>query len=269
VRRDRFVPVLDDLEGRRRPGWELEWHNAYADLYSVAGPAGAVNARVGRFYLPLGLNLQTDTHGTVLQLSNEQNLGYERDWYAGLWGAASEGLAYDAYYMLGSGHRPEFRGQQGLAGARLSLGSVFAYERGLEGGLAALAGERLSEEGARVGTRRYGVDARLRRPVPTGSASALLEVNAGADDGRGVVMQLYQAEYLRASRRWGLAAQYRRRWQDGVGADGSAIGELSWYLRNDPGNSDLHWIKLNVERRIEKATARGDTVLAAQYYRYW
>ena len=49
---------------------------------------GRFNFRAGRFYVPFGLNLQTDTHGTVLQLSNEQNLGFERDWYTGFWGSS-------------------------------------------------------------------------------------------------------------------------------------------------------------------------------------
>jgi hypothetical protein len=31
-------------------------------------------------YLPFGLNLQTDTHATLQQLSNDRNFGFERDW---------------------------------------------------------------------------------------------------------------------------------------------------------------------------------------------
>ena len=84
-----------------------------------------------------------------------------------------------------------------------------------------------------------------------------------------VFTQLYQAEYLHASRRWGLATQYRRFWQDGPGADGSIIGEATWYFRNDVGNSNLHWIKINVERQLERITGRRDVIVALQYYRYW
>lgn len=100
VRRDRFVPVQNDMEGVRRDGWWFEYHNAYLDLYNALDPflsedqqsrqVGRFNLRAGRFYVHFGLNLQTDTHGTILQLSNEQNFGFERDWYAGLWGSANE-----------------------------------------------------------------------------------------------------------------------------------------------------------------------------------
>lgn len=95
VRRDNFIPVLDDEEGASREGWFAEYHNAYADLYNILNPVlsdeqrnvavGHFNFRLGRFYLPFALNLQTDTHGTILQLSNEQNFGFERDWYVGFW----------------------------------------------------------------------------------------------------------------------------------------------------------------------------------------
>jgi hypothetical protein len=81
-------------------------------------------------------------------------------------------------------------------------------------------------------------------------------------------MQLYQAEYLRASRRWGLATQYRRFRQDGQGADASLIGEISWYFRNDAGNSNLHWIKLNVERRVERMRGQPAMIITLQYYFY-
>ena len=72
------------MEGEYRPGWTFEYHNFYVDLYNVFNPvlsdsergrnAGRFNIRAGRFYVPFGLNLQTDTHGTVLQLSNDRNL---------------------------------------------------------------------------------------------------------------------------------------------------------------------------------------------------
>ncbi|MEK6632822.1 MAG: hypothetical protein AABY94_05850, partial [Nitrospirota bacterium] len=96
VRRDGFNPVQNDMEGQGRPGWAFEYHNAYLDLYNVLNPllsdeqrsatVGHFNLRAGRFYVPFGLNLQTDTHGTVLQLSNDRNFGFERDWYTGFWG---------------------------------------------------------------------------------------------------------------------------------------------------------------------------------------
>lgn len=260
VRRDRFVPVPNDMEGMTRDGWTFEHHNAYADLYN-----DPVNIRVGRFYVPFGLNVQTDTHGAVLQLSNDRNFGFERDWYAGLWGTLSEDLSYDAAYLAGSGYDLKHRGQSGLGAARLSLGAKHGYEHGLEGGLSVLAGERLAP--GPVETRRAGLDGRWRRVVPTGLLTWTSELSAGRDASDAVLSQLYQSEYLHASRRWGLAAQYRRFWTRRVGTEGSLIGEASWYLRNDPGNSNLHWLKLAVERRAEGAVT--DTIALLQYYRYW
>lgn len=278
VRRDRFVPVSNDGEGMNREGWRFEYHNAYLDLYDALDPllteeqrsraVGRFNVRAGRFYVPFGLNLQTDTHGTVLQLSNERNFGFERDWYAGLWGNAGERVNYDAYYLAGSGYYPKWEGQSGLAALRLSLANRYLSEYGLEGGVSGLAGERLSSERLVVPTRRAGVDGRWRRSVPTGLFTGTAELSGGRD-AADVLTQLYQAEYLHSSRRWGAATQYRRFWDGGRGADASIIGEVSWYWRNDPGSSNLHWIKLAVERKLEAAAAARDVVVALQYYRYW
>src|SRR5579871_164184 len=119
VRRDGYNPVLNDMEGATRPGWAFEYHNFYLDLYNIANPVlgerarsrniGRFNFRAGHFYVPFGLNLQTDTHGTLLQLSNGDNFGFDRDWYAGFWGAINKHLNYDAYYLAGSGYALKFR----------------------------------------------------------------------------------------------------------------------------------------------------------------
>jgi len=262
---------------------------------------GCFNLRVGRFYLPFGLNLQTDTHGTVLQLSNERNFGFERDWYAGLWGSINSHLNYDLYYMLGSGYDLRFDGQKGLLVTRLSLSSKYLNEYGLEGGLAFMTGQRLSRHalerstsvknaaagGESINTLRYGADLRWRRPVPTGSLMLTTEVSAGRDESDAVLTELYQIEYLTLNRKFGASLQYRRFNQDirgsrrmggamgtmrmwnGGRVDASIIGELSWYFRNDLGNSALHWIKLNVERQTEVMAGGQDTLITLQYYRYW
>ena len=82
-------------------------------------------------------------------------------------------------------------------------------------------------------------------------------------------MQLHQADYLHASRRWGIATQYRRHHQSGLNPDASLLADLTWYLRNDIGNSNLHWLKFNVERRLERSQPLPPhTVVALQYYFY-
>jgi len=305
VRRDHYVPALNDAEGMSRPGWFLEYHNAYADLYNVFDPLlddegrGAVlghfNLRVGRFYVPFGLNLQTDTHGTVLQLSNERNVGFERDWYAGLWGTLSPDLDYGVYYLAGSGYDLKLRGQSGLAAVRVSLSGRYAADYGLEGGVSVLGGERLSPAALdrspavmanaagsdRVRTLRVGADARWRLAAPTGTLTWTTELSGGYDAPDSVFTQLHQLEYLQASRRWGLAAQFHRFWQDprrsrtiapGAApgpADSSISGEATWYFRNDVAGSNLQWIKLNVERQTERQQGTPDVIVTLQYYQYW
>jgi len=281
VRRDGFNPVSNDMEGENRRGWFFEYHNFYADIYNFLNPvlspsrkgrnAGRFNLRAGRFYVPFGLNLQTDTHGTVLQLSNDRNFGFERDWYTGIWGSLNKHVNYDIYYLLGSGYDLAFKGQRGIAAGRLSLGNRYSVNYGLEGGISLLSGERLAmnDHGRRIETRRMGIDARYRRSVPTGSVTATAELSAGRDSRRDVSMQLYQTEYIHASRRWGAATQYRQYRQPVAGTDASIIGEVTWFLRNDVGNSNLHWIKFNLERRLGRANHTGpDTVAAIQYYFY-
>jgi hypothetical protein len=280
VRRDRYNGATNDMEGASRAGWAAEYHNLYVDLYNVFNPlmgdagrgrnVGRFNLRAGRFYLPFGLNLQTDTHGTVLQLSNDRNFGYERDWYTGFWGSINKHLNYDAYYLAGSGYDLKYKGQSGLAGVRVSLGNRYLSEYGLEGGMSVLAGERLAGHHgvAPLETRRVGGDVRFRRHAPGGLLTFTNELSGGRDARDSVFTQLHQADYLHASRRWGLGSQFRRFQQERHSADSSIFGEFTWYFRNDVGNSNAHWIKLNVERRLERAYAQPHTVVTLQYYFY-
>jgi len=256
VRRDGYNPVQNDLMGAMNPGWSFEYHNLYADIYNVVG-IGKVNVRVGHFYVPFGLNLQTDTHGTVLQLSNESNFGFERDWYAGIWGSINRHLNYDAYYMAGSGYDLKFKGQSGLGAVRVSLANRFSSEHGLEGGVSAIAGERLDEMNRPLKTERFGVDGRYRRAAPGGSLAFTTELSGGRDARERVLADLNQLEYLRASRRWGVAGQYRH-----IHGEAAVAGEFTWYFRNDVAGSNAHWLKLNVAREAAR------TVVTLQYYFY-
>ncbi len=293
VRRDGFNPVLNDTEGEKRPGWAFEYHNLYLDLYNVFDPLmkasergtnlGRFNLRAGRFYVPFGLNLQTDTHGTVLQLSNDSNFGFERDWYAGLWGSLNRHLNYDVYYLVGSGYDLKYQGQAGLGALRISLANRYSTEYGWEGGVSFLGGERLPPDAngrqpsaamglvsraVPVDTQRAGMDGRYRRAVPTGLLTFTNELSGGRDAAHQVFTQLHQVEYLRASRRWGVATQYRRFREGKLGSDSSLIGEFTWYFKNDIGNSSLHWIKLNVERQLERMAGSPRTIITLQYYFY-
>lgn len=287
VRRDGFVPVLNDMEGSDRRGWAFEYHNFYVDVFNALNAVlsdsergknvGRFNIRAGRFYVPFGLNLQTDTHGTLLQLSNERNFGFERDWYTGFWGRLNRHLNYDVYYLAGSGYRLKYKGQSGLGAFRLSLANRYSSEHGIEGGFSFLAGERLpsrmrvidqQEEQKPVETLRTGIDGRYRHSAPNGLLTLTTEISGGRDVPNSVFTQLNQAKYLHRSRQWGAATQYRRFWEESQGSDESIVGELTWYFRNDVGNSNLHWLKLNVERQLARMDRGPHTIITLQYYFY-
>lgn len=310
VHRRAFLPTLNDAEGEGRHAVVFEYHNLYFDRFNaldtfMSPPArqrhlGRFNLRMGRFYVPHGLNLQTDTHGTLLQLSNERHLGFERDWYVGFWGALSSALNYDLAMMAGSGYDLRLEGQKGLLALRLSLGNRFRYDQGWEGGISVLTGERLSKhslersssvaaraDGGRfIETRRLGLDARYTRPLRQGALTMTGEWSAGRDEADNILSQLYQVDFLRRDRRRGYALQYRRFRQDSDGValpaglavpamalsgpvESSWIGEVSWYLRNEVGNANLHWIKLHIERQGERLSGRPQGRATVQYYRYW
>jgi hypothetical protein len=290
VRRDGYNPAQNEMEGAARPGWWFEYHNFFWDFYNVLNPlqsdeqrsrnVGRFNLRAGRFYVPFGINLQTDTHGTIFQLSNDRSFGFERDWYAGFWGRLNDTFNYDAYYMLGSGYDLKYKGQAGLGALRISLGNRINTERGIEGGVSVLGGERLvsamTGEGHEammgpavpVKTTRAGLDARVRRAAAGGMVTLTTEFSGGRDNDAPVLVQLYQTEYLSASRRWGVGAQYRDNRVEGLRPVTSVSGEVTWYLKNDVGNSSLHWIKFNVERQTSRLQGPPQTIFAVQYYFY-
>ena len=288
VRRDGYNPVPNDMEGAGRQGWAFEYCNLYLDLYNVLNPmlrehgraknVGRFNFRAGHFYVPFGLNLQTDTHGTLLQLSNGDNFGFDQDWGAGFWGSIDKHFNYDVYYLAGSGYDLKFKGQSGLGALRISLGNQSSSQHGLEGGISVLGGERLaapmsaSVVGAAatvpVRTQRVGIDGRYRHTAPRGLLTFTTELSGGRDNLNPVVTLLHQAEYLRASRRWGVASQFRRFYQDRQGTNSAIIGEFTWYFRNDVANSNSHWIKLNIERQLQSLTMPPHTIVTLQYYFY-
>ncbi|MBF0407373.1 MAG: hypothetical protein HQM10_08465 [Candidatus Riflebacteria bacterium] len=306
VYRKNFIQTPSDMEGQNREDLFFEYHNAYLDLFNALDSfqnensrkknLGRFNARIGRFYLPFGLNLQTDTHATLMQLSNDQNFGFERDWYGGFWGKVSPSFNYDLYYMLGSGYEPISHDQRGLIGSRVSLSNRYLFENGIEGGLSILSGERISKHAVMrspgvsmrakkdvVETLRYGADFRLTKSVINGTVTYTTELSTGKDEEDDIFTQLYQLDYLKNSRRWGCSLQYRRFEQDinlmtGVmmpenmnygKADSSLIAEYSRYFRYSPGNDNLHWVKFNVEKHLERVMDKKNTIFSIQYYRYW
>lgn len=209
-----------DPMGREADRWSYETHNAYADLLNLLGGPGRFNLRVGHFYQPFGLNQQTDTHGTLLQLSNDQVLGSEHDWQITAFGGLSRNLDYTLGWLAGSGHDWDFEGQAGLAVARLALSADWLYNRGLEGGLSAAGGERYAghptppaphthaSEDAIAQLWRIGADLRKRINTAWGALAFTGEVAGGEEDSDPIVAGLMQGDWLHPGRRWGAALQY-------------------------------------------------------------
>jgi hypothetical protein len=288
VHRNRMMDTMSDPMGMEADRWEYETHNAYLDFYNLFGEPGRFNLRGGYFYAPFGLNQQTDTHGTLLQLSNDRLFGSERDWQLTLYGALGDGLDYTVGYLLGAGPDHEAQGQSGMGVARVALNNGWLFAHGLEGGVSVAAGERVDEHavmrspsvhhatrgGSVVGTWRAGADLRKRVDSRVGPFTVLTELAAGEDEDDTVLSELVQADWLHPSRRWGAAVQHRHFWQD-VGADAAKYrdervgGVLTHYLRNDVGNANLHWIALALEHQVRNTEGPEDTLAMLQYYRYW
>ncbi len=278
VYRDHALATAADAMGMDAERWTYETHNAYAEFYSLLGAPGRFNLRAGRYYLPFGLNAQTDTHGTLLQLSNDRLFGADRDWQVTAYGSASEHLDYLVGYVFGAGPDQKLDGQAGMAVGRLGLNSDSLYARGLEAGVSGALGERVDPHADMDGpirTWRLGADLRQRIDTALGPFTLTGEAAAGEDEEATVWSGLAQADWLLPSRRWGAAAQYfyfeREPVGDGHGGgiDERASATLTRYFRNDVGNAALHWIALGLEERLQAPEGAGETVAMVQYYRYW
>jgi hypothetical protein len=272
VMRDNFIGFPNDMEGVNRQGLYPEYHNAYVDLYDVVPTHGrnvSVNIRAGHFYVPFGINVQTDTHGTIWQLSNERNFGWDRDWGIGLWGNASRHVRYDVFYLVGSGFFPKFEGQAGLGAVRIGLANRFLSEYGLEGGVSFIGGQRLSN--GHLATLRGGLDLRWRHDIPRGLVMVTTELSGGTDAADALFTQLYQFDWLHSSRRFGATAQFRWFWQAHLpsSTDSDLLLQATWYLSNDVAGSNLHWLALNADIQLQRQQSERTVVWTLQYYRYW
>ncbi len=275
VYRDHVLATAAEAMGMDAERWTYETHNAYAEFYNLLGDPGRFSLRAGRYYLPFGLNSQTDTHGTLLQLSNDRLFGADRDWQVTAYGNASEHLDYLAGYVFGAGPDQKLDGQAGMAVGRIGLNSDYLYARGLEAGVSGAFGERLDPHAGIDGpirTWRLGADLRKRLDSEVGPFTLTGEAATGEDEEAAVWSGLAQADWLHPGRRWGLAAQYSLLNREAPGSnstDERASVVATRYFRNDVGNAALHWIALGLEEQIQAPDGGEDTFLLAQYYRYW
>jgi hypothetical protein len=95
---DLQVRVGYDSLKNAEDGWGLELHNAWL-LYKLNS---ASKIRLGHFDPAFGLEPQLDTHGTLLQTLADQDIGFKKDWGAGIEGAVAD-LDYKTALQLGSG----------------------------------------------------------------------------------------------------------------------------------------------------------------------
>lgn len=275
VYRDHVLATAADAMGMDAERWTYETHNAYAEFYNALGAPGRFSLRAGRYYLPFGLNAQTDTHGTLLQLSNDRLFGADRDWQVTAYGSASEHLDYLAGYVFGAGPDQKLDGQAGMAVGRIGLNGDYLYARGLEAGVSGAFGERLDPHAGIDGpirTWRLGADLRKRIDTGFGPFTLTGEAAAGEDEEATVWSGLAQADWLLPNRRWGAAAQYSILDREAPGpnsTDERAGVVATRYFRNDVGNAALHWIALGLEQQLQTPEGGEDTLAMVQYYRYW
>jgi len=87
-----------DSTANSNHAWGLQIHNAWL-LYKLTPE---VKLRVGHFDPAFGLEPQLDTHATILQTLVMKDIGFKKDWGAGLEGALPK-LDYKLALQLGSG----------------------------------------------------------------------------------------------------------------------------------------------------------------------
>ncbi len=257
----------------------VEWHNAFLTFYNPLGGFGKLHFRVGHFDQPFGLETITDTHGTLLQLSNMPNFGFKKDWGAEIFGDLSPDTGYDIAYTMGSGMYYNDRGQSGILWGRLGTTSKFQRDTNSEIGLSFATGERLQERAYmlsdridklndfRVRTERYGLDYRLTKEPYILS----LEGSVGKDEDYTVRTILGELEYQDPSKKWESAIQYKDFFRDtplfANKHDRSLTAEFDWYFDNTLRKKQV--IRLNYTRYLERITMSGADVWMMQYYLYF
>lgn len=257
----------------------VEWHNAFLTFYNPLGGYGKLHFRVGHFDQPFGLEPITDTHGTLLQLSNMHNFGFKKDWGAEIFGDLSPDIGYDFAYTRGSGMYYNDRGQSGMFWGRLGTTGKFQRDTDSEIGLSFATGERLQERAYmlsdrieklndfRVRTERYGIDYRLTKEPYILS----LEGSAGKDEDYTVRTILGELKYQDPSKKWESAIQYKDFFRDTPlfvnKHDRSLTAEFDWYFDNTLRKKQV--IRLNYTRYFERITMPKADVWMMQYYLYF
>ena len=120
--------------------WELVIHSFFFNL--TRWGRGATNFKIGHFYIPYGLQLNTDTHMTVRQLIAHENLGADMDWGLSLNGTTRT-FEYELALTQGTGHEYTCAGKNYAVAGRIGTPS----DRNFSLGLSAMHGQIMDPHG--------------------------------------------------------------------------------------------------------------------------
>ncbi len=120
-----------------------------------------------------------------------------------------------------------------------------------------------------------GLDFRKRIDSAGGPLTITAEFALGQDEQDWAFIDFAKIDWLLPSRRWGAALQHVHYWKstsiDDPGLEDAAVTVLlTYYLRNDIGNANLHWLALALEQTTLNTTREEKKgLIFLQYYRYW
>jgi hypothetical protein len=241
---------------------DLEIHNAYARFKLMYGRA---DVWIGHYEPAFGQEPQLDTYPILLQSLGMKNIGFKKDWGAGVKGVFSN-WDYQITATNGSGMGIHFKGNRLFSG-RIGIGnpSFDNYNLGfsaLYGETAKVAGRRLISDSP-VSKNRIGMDA----SILYGPFDLRGEIARGMDNGKEVFGSWLQGYYLLPSnQRWRVEAQYQT-WfynlKESGNADSTVYLGVSYKL-----NSAYHlrtYYVLDAEAKEEKVDHK---ILFQLYYYY-
>lgn len=135
-------------------------------------PQGGLNLRIGHMLIPYGLNIPSETNGTLRQFGTPATIGHKVDWGTAVNGTLSN-FVYEVALSRGSGLDYDSRRKPYLVSGRIGT----PIERPLVLGASGLHG-KVYKNGEFTERTRIGIDSRWQG----GPIDALAEVSIGRDD---------------------------------------------------------------------------------------
>jgi hypothetical protein len=135
-------------------------------------PQGGLNLRIGHMLIPYGLNIPSETNGTLRQFDTPATIGHKVDWGTAVNGTLSN-FVYEVALSRGSGLDYDSRRNPYLVSGRIGT----PVERPFVLGASGLHG-KVYKNGELTERTRIGIDSRWQG----GPIEALAEVSIGRDD---------------------------------------------------------------------------------------